>query len=279
MKLSIITVNYNNRDGLKKTIDSVICQTWRDFEWIVIDGGSTDGSRELIERYQNYFAFWCSEPDKGVYDAMNKGIAKAQGEYLNFMNSGDCFFDGNTLGNIFKVDIIEDVVYGDWDELDGKGVRHVVSPNDATIDFFYRSNICHQAIFVRSCLMKLKGYDETFQVYADWAYWLNLAVGGATFRRLPLIVCVYDIRDGLSRRNPLLLNEEFQRMRSLIPFQIMKILEKNDYLSFELKRLREHPFIKDGILLYRERPLFRRLIHLSLFMMQSLSTVLKVLKV
>ena len=76
MKLSIITINYNNRDGLQKTIDSVVAQTWRDFEWIIIDGGSTDGSKELIEKYKDHFAFWCSEPDKGICNAMNKGIPR-----------------------------------------------------------------------------------------------------------------------------------------------------------------------------------------------------------
>ena len=93
MKLSIITINYNNCDGLQKTIDSVIAQTWRDFEWIVIDGGSTDGSKELLEQYKEHFSYWCSEPDKGIYNAMNKGIAKANGDYLNFMNSGDAFYE------------------------------------------------------------------------------------------------------------------------------------------------------------------------------------------
>ena len=85
MKLSIITINYNNKEGLQRTIDSVIGQTWHDFEWIIIDGGSKDGSKELIEQYQQYFAYWCSEPDKGVYNAMNKGIKHAQGEYLLFL--------------------------------------------------------------------------------------------------------------------------------------------------------------------------------------------------
>lgn len=79
MKLSIITINYNNREGLKKTIESVLSQTFTDYEYIIIDGGSTDGSRELIEQYQSHLSFWCSEPDKGIYNAMNKGIAKARG--------------------------------------------------------------------------------------------------------------------------------------------------------------------------------------------------------
>ena len=90
MKLSIITINYNNLEGFKKTAESVINQTWKEFEWIIIDGGSTDGSKEYIVKLNydltrngwNPIAYWCSEPDKGIYNAMNKGIGKAKGEYL-----------------------------------------------------------------------------------------------------------------------------------------------------------------------------------------------------
>ena len=89
MILSIITINYNNSDGLQRTIESVLSQTWTDFEWIVIDGGSTDGSLDIIKKHASHFSFWCSEPDTGIYNAMNKGITHAKGEYLNFMNSGD----------------------------------------------------------------------------------------------------------------------------------------------------------------------------------------------
>ena len=93
MKYSIITVNYNNKDGLRKTIESVIHQTFRDFEFIVIDGCSTDGSAEVLKEYDAQIDYWVSEPDKGVYYAMNKGTRQAHGDYLNFMNSGDCFYD------------------------------------------------------------------------------------------------------------------------------------------------------------------------------------------
>ena len=88
MKYSIITVNYNNKEGLRNTIESVIHQTYRDFEFIVIDGGSTDGSAEVLKEYDSQITYWVSEKDKGIYNAMNKGIAKATGDYLNFMNSG-----------------------------------------------------------------------------------------------------------------------------------------------------------------------------------------------
>ena len=89
MKLSIITINYNNREGLKKTINSVINQTFRDFEYILIDGGSEDGSKEIILQHEAQFSYWRSEKDHGIYNAMNKGILAAKGDYLLFLNSGD----------------------------------------------------------------------------------------------------------------------------------------------------------------------------------------------
>lgn len=123
MKLSIITVNYNNFDGLKKTAESILTQTWRDFEWIIIDGASTDGSREYIvdlnenlnKNGWNPISYWCSEPDKGIYNAMNKGIVKAKGDYLNFMNSGDGFYESDTLRKIYLYIVKgnSDVYYGD----------------------------------------------------------------------------------------------------------------------------------------------------------------------
>ena len=111
MRYSIITINYNNRDGLRKTIESVVNQSCRDIEYIVIDGGSTDGSVEVIEEYAGKIDYWVSERDKGIYNAMNKGLAQAHGEYLNFMNSGDCFHDNDVLINLPQ-DADEDIIFG-----------------------------------------------------------------------------------------------------------------------------------------------------------------------
>ena len=113
MTLSIITINYNNLEGLKKTIESVCSQTYRDYEWIVIDGGSTDGSRELIEENKSHIHYWVSEPDNGIYHAMNKGIAQAKGDYCQFLNSGDYYIAPNTLQQVFSHDELADVNYGD----------------------------------------------------------------------------------------------------------------------------------------------------------------------
>ena len=112
MKFSIITVNYNNKEGLRKTIESVIHQTFRDFEFIVIDGGSTDGSDDVLKEYDAQIDYWVSEPDGGIYQGMNKGIKKATGEYLNFMNSGDCFYASNILGIKFDKFTLDEFLDG-----------------------------------------------------------------------------------------------------------------------------------------------------------------------
>ncbi|MEG1573526.1 MAG: glycosyltransferase family 2 protein, partial [Bacteroidales bacterium] len=113
-KLSIITINLNDAAGIEKTLKSIWeKQSFRDFEHIVIDGGSKDGSVEVIKKYEKNLAYWISEPDKGIYNAMNKGIAKATGEYLLFINGGDWLAD-DVLAEVFAIPFEEDIVYGDF---------------------------------------------------------------------------------------------------------------------------------------------------------------------
>lgn len=113
MKLSIITVNLNQADGLAKTLDSVREQSFRDFEHIVVDGGSTDGSLEVIRARADGLAFWASEPDAGIYAAMNKGLRRAQGEYVYLLNSGDRLYSPDTLERVFAHEERgEDLLYG-----------------------------------------------------------------------------------------------------------------------------------------------------------------------
>ncbi len=112
-RVTIVTVNYNMRDGLEKTIQSVTSQTYKNLEYIVVDGASSDGSIDVIKRHEDRIAKWTSEPDKNLYDAMNKGVAAARGEWLLFMNSGDCFADESVLADVFS-DQLEnyDIAYG-----------------------------------------------------------------------------------------------------------------------------------------------------------------------
>ena len=103
MKLSVITINYNNKEGLKKTIESVVSQIYQDFEYIVVDGGSTDGSIDIIREYDKHIDFWISEPDRGIYNAMNKGIKFSHGEFCLFLNSGDCLLSSTSISQVFPL--------------------------------------------------------------------------------------------------------------------------------------------------------------------------------
>ncbi|SEA92529.1 Glycosyltransferase involved in cell wall bisynthesis [Prevotella sp. tc2-28] len=217
MKLSIITINYNNKDGLQKTIDSVICQTWKDYEWIVIDGGSTDGSKELIEQYQQHFAYWCSEPDKGVYNAMNKGIAKAKGEYIQFLNSGDCFHQVNTLEMVsVYLGQNADVFYGDLNYLSVNDNYIIHYPKKLTMHYFLSHSIGHPASYIKAELLKSAGYREDFKIVSDWFRFVEWFREGRVFRHMNVVVADYDTTgissvnlDLISKENEIVYNELF----------------------------------------------------------------------
>lgn len=208
MKLSIITVNLNNKDGLQRTIDSVIAQTWRDFEWIVIDGGSTDGSKELIEQYSDNFAYWVSEPDSGVYNAMNKGIHAAQGEYCLFLNSGDWIYSDTTLDDIFSVPRPADIVYGDIANFKRGTLANIRKyPDPLPLSFLLNNALCHQSTLIRTSLLKAEPYDEELKVVSDWKFCLRKALQRCSFLYIDIIVSAFDL-DGISSLNRTLLFEE-----------------------------------------------------------------------
>ena len=213
MRLSIITINYNNKQGLQKTIDSVISQTFKDFEWIVIDGGSTDGSRELIEKYQEYFAFWCSEPDKGIYNAMNKGIRKASGEYCLFLNSGDYLY-GDCLHLIiyrFK----EDIVIGRVKMACSGALSYQYSNKTFSISQLYLYSFPHQASFIKRRLFEKYGYyDEAYKIVSDWGFFLRvLKEVDVNVEFITNVVSIVD-EDGISSVNKNLLKKEREKMIS-----------------------------------------------------------------
>jgi len=175
MKYSIITVNFNNKDGLRKTIESVIHQTFNSFEFIVIDGGSTDGSIEILKEYNKSIDYWVSEPDSGVYQAMNKGIVKATGDYLNFMNSGDCFYNNSVLETIEGKSISADIIVGKdyhFDESTQKGFSTILPPRLSMITFVHNT-IPHQSTFFKKDLFKDTVYDETLKNVADVKFYIQ----------------------------------------------------------------------------------------------------------
>ncbi len=177
MKLSIITINYNNKTGLEKTILSVMSQTSHDYEWVIIDGGSTDGSKEVISDLNNHFnlGYWCSEPDKGIYNAMNKGIAHTTGDYLHFLNSGDCLVDENVIGDFNSMSCTEDIVAGDM-ILDSDPTKRLNSPEEHEIDydFFRHSIVRHPSTYMkRSMFLKYGGFDENYRIVSDLKYFMD----------------------------------------------------------------------------------------------------------
>ncbi|MCW2118489.1 glycosyltransferase family 2 protein [Flavobacterium sp. 7A] len=178
MKLSIITINYNDVEGLKNTVNSVINQSWQEFEHIIIDGGSTDGSNDYIKENANYFSYAVSEADKGIYNAMNKGIAQACGEYLLMLNAGDVLHNVEVLKQVFEnKPYKEDLIYGDVDR-ESKGVVFTESifPDKLSFGFLRYGMISHQAVFIKKSLHELIGlYDETIKYGADW-HFIILAV-------------------------------------------------------------------------------------------------------
>lgn len=197
MILSIITINYNNLEGLRKTIESVSSQTFHDYEWIVIDGGSTDGSRELIEAHSSEFSYWVSEPDNGIYHAMNKGIVRARGEFCQFLNSGDYYIDADTLSKVFANENLADVNYGDqWCIENEKIVERRTYPDKMNLTYLFRAPLGHQASFFRTSVIKQHPYKEQYNISADRAFFLGLYVQGFQFKHIRQPIVYFDT-DGI----------------------------------------------------------------------------------
>lgn len=193
MKLSIITINYNNKVGLQRTIDSVVAQSFSDYEWIVIDGGSSDGSQDILERYSDKFSFWVSEPDKGIYNAINKGISHATGDYVQILNSGDWLFDTDTLEKFFSQQYEGDILYGDAIFLYPDGSRlDKVFPDTVSLNYFKWDVINHQATFFRRYVFEGHPYNEDYLIAGDWAYCFESVCRGLRFVHINQTIVYYD---------------------------------------------------------------------------------------
>lgn len=229
MKYSIITINYNNRDGLRKTIESVIHQTYHDFEYIVIDGGSTDGSVDVLKEYDKNIDYWVSEPDKGIYNAMNKGIAQAHGEYLNFMNSGDCFNDKEVL-NMMLPFLFDDIVHGKQYEGSTNSISFMVS-DIPTMRYLYESSLRHQSCFIRRVLFKDSLYDEHYRIVSDWKFFIEKIIfQNCTFCFAPVVVASFEGNGISSQLEELNRKEREEVLNSLLPPRILQ-----DYAHYKGK--------------------------------------------
>lgn len=214
--LSIITVCCNAKDALRATMDNVLAQTWRQFEHLIIDGNSFDGTNELLEEYKALFSEdgisfrYISEPDQGIYDAMNKGARLAGGHWLLFLNAGDLLADTHVLEKIFKVPSGAQIIYGDT--LCTYQSNKKLYPALPLDHLNYEMAFCHQSAFVTRELLLKHPYDTSYKVCADHHFFLSMYLQGKTFeyRRMP--VSIYEI-SGYSDENQMLSHKEQHRMQ------------------------------------------------------------------
>lgn len=244
MKYSIITINYNNRDGLETTINSVLGQSYKDFEYIIIDGGSTDGSVEVIKRYESQIDYWVSEPDKGVYNAMNKGIGKASGDYLNFMNSGDTYHSSTALESIAKLHSEDDIIIGGYYET-GKGVSHTIPPQDVTLLTLLKYTINHQATFIKKSLFDKRLYDESYIIMADAKFnFQSIILDNCSVKITEDVIADYDT-NGISSNYELYKIERQRFLKELFPTRVLQDYGTM-YTTYEVPLVSLLPQLKDS---------------------------------
>jgi glycosyltransferase involved in cell wall biosynthesis len=208
MKISIITVCLNAKDTIESTFLSVFSQTYKNVELIVIDGASNDGTLDIIEKYKERISHFVSEPDKGIYDAMNKGIMLATGDFLIFLNANDVFYDeyvlekvANTLNeNPEAKFLFGNAEYISTDKQESQILSYDNIKNDFSIIF---DNICHQSVFYRKSLFEEFGlYSEQFKIYSDWDFNIKcLAENKVKIIYLPLIICKFQLGGACSNSN------------------------------------------------------------------------------
>lgn len=270
MNLSIITINYNNIEGLRKTIDSVLAQKWKDYEWIIIDGGSTDGSKKLIEEVAacplSQISFWCSERDNGVYNAMNKGIKHSHGYYLNFLNSGDCYHEADTLAQVFNEKVNNaDIIYGNYIKVvsENRDFRNQadVIPFSILLKWGYN----HQSTFIKSSLFECDLYDENLRIVSDWKLFLKWHLQNKSFKHIDVIVCDFDGTGICNTQRTLMEEEKNIVLQEILAYNIYKdIKELDEYRTFEMY----YPEILCIKNLLKERRFNRRILRFTIMFLK-----------
>ena len=219
---SVITVCYNEAESIKKTLDSIVSQTYPDYELIVVDGGSTDGSKDIIKQYESRLAWWCSEQDRGIYHAMNKGVTHATGNYIIFINAGDRFFDENVLMDVYNskphTDVIEGyVVRGD------KHIRLREKYDDIYVHLF-TDTLSHQGSFIKRELLLAHPYDERYKIVADWKFWLEvLILEPGTYSFIDRDIAFYDTT-GISSVREKVFEEREKVLQELFPPYVVQLV-------------------------------------------------------
>lgn len=216
-KISIITICYNSKRFIESTIKSVIYQDYPNMEFIIVDGGSNDGTVDIIKQYESNITQWVSESDRGIYDAMNKGILMATGDWIIFMNSSDCFHSTDVLTKIFIQKQHNEgikVIYGNVINNYGEKCKIMRPLTINTIS--YRMPFCHQAAFVRRDILLQIPFDLSYKYSADFNQFYNIyyTLGAKVFKHIPLTVALCDATDCFSRKNMFPMWLEYMKIRA-----------------------------------------------------------------
>ena len=265
MKLSIITINYNNAEGLRKTLASVAAQSYKHIEHIVIDGGSTDGSVEVIKDYVNqcmmYDVLWVSEKDRGIYNAMNKGIKKASGDYIQILNSGDILAAPDVTERMVSAlnDGKIDIRYGNMIKKDFSTGQVIGKSGEVEYSLrqYYSGTMNHDCCYIRRDLFDTYGlYDENLKIVSDWKWFLQaIGLGKVKPVYVNVDVTIFDA-SGISETNLRLREEERRKvLEEVLPPAVLADYNKHAFEMEQMDRLRKRHLY--GVAYFIERMLFK----------------------
>jgi glycosyltransferase involved in cell wall biosynthesis len=245
MLISIITINKNNKQGLLNTLQSIIGQNFDDYELIIIDGASTDGSKEIIGSFAGKINYWVSEEDNGVYQAMNKGIDNANGKYCLFLNSGDILKNENSLSCLCKTEYDEDIIYGNIEQ-EGKTI---IFPDTITLYTLRWGTLPHPATLIKKQLFHLTGkYNEQYKIASDWEFWLKaIIIKGCSYKHIDSTIAVVE-QAGISATTNF--DEGYKILYSLFPKRILDDYDKFKEIGAE-ENYKMFNWLAGNRLLYR----------------------------
>ena len=263
MRLSIITINYNNASGLRKTLASVASQTYQDIEHIIVDAASTDGSVDIIKEYAekaDYPVLWSSKKDKGIYNGMNYGIKKATGDYIQILNSGDILAASDvTERMIVSMTDGADILYGNMVKYDYSTNRIIGKSGEVEYSLrqYYSGTLNHDCCYIRRDLFDLYGlYDESLKIVSDWKWFLQaIGLGKVKPVYVDIDVTIFDT-SGISESNLDLRNRERRQvLEEVLPPAVLADYDKHVFDAEQMDRLRKHHVY--GLVYFIERVLFK----------------------
>ena len=239
LKVSVITINYNNAEGLRKTINSVLRQTYGHIQYLVIDGDSTDGSKAILTQFKEEISYAVSEPDAGIYQAMNKGIRAAGGDYLLFLNSGDSFVNDTAIADSVADGLTTDLVSANLRFIENGSSRTWTPPEILSFDLFYKGSLPHPSTFIKKELFEVVGlYNESLDIISDWEFFFLAAIKhNCSYKHINVLLAEFTA-DGISS-DPRHREKLLQEREQVLSKNFSNILREYEELEVARKQLRK----------------------------------------